>query len=206
MIIERATGRPLGRELAQRIFEPLGLRSTTFPLHAATLGGPHARGYSLDRDARLAPIPGPLRDFTRLNPSPAWASGNIVSTMHDVARFYRALLGGRLLPAALLTEMKTTVATDSPDTRYGLGLFEFASPCGPLYGNDGDIAGYSTRAMASVDGTRQIELTINASAAPAAVEAPLRSAIDAAVRLGFAGAPCARAEPGRGGARHDRGS
>ena len=45
--------------------------------------------------------------------------------MDDIARFYRALLGGRLLPPAQLAEMKTTVEIVPGVAGYGLGLFVF---------------------------------------------------------------------------------
>jgi D-alanyl-D-alanine carboxypeptidase len=174
MIVERVTGRPLGRVLARRITRPLGLQRTSFPVHAATIPGRHARGYSLARDATLAPVPGPLVDYTTFDPSLAWGAGNAISTAGDVGRFFGALLGGRLLPARELAAMERTVPTGQGNgSRYGLGLFALRSPCGRVWGNDGDIAGFSTRAMATRNGRRGAEVVINADAAPDAVEAPL---------------------------------
>jgi D-alanyl-D-alanine carboxypeptidase len=174
MIVERVTGQPLGRVLERRIARPLHLRDTAFPVHATGIAGPHAHGYSLARDARLAPRPGPLVDFTRFDPSLAWGAGNAISTAGDVGRFFGALLGGRLLPARELAAMERTVPTGQGNgSRYGLGLFAFRSPCGRVWGNDGDIAGFSTRAMATRNGRRGAEVVINADAAPDAVEAPL---------------------------------
>src|SRR5207249_9189845 len=51
-------------------------------------------------------------------------AGAIVSTADDVARFYRALLVGRLLPPDLMRAMETTVGARSlgPGVRYGLGI------------------------------------------------------------------------------------
>lgn len=189
MIVERATGHDLGRELERRIFRPLRLRDTSFPVHTPFIARPHARGYTLDRDDDLKPIEGPLLDFTAYDPSLAWAAGNLISDLDDIARFYRALLGGRLLFPARLADMKTTVETRPGRPRYGLGLWIWDSPYGPLFGQDGDIVGFSNRALSSEDGTRQAGLMINAQAAPAAVAGPVDDAVDQAIRDAFAGRP-----------------
>ena len=80
-----------------------------------------------------------------------------MSTASDIARFYRALLGGRLLPPDLLQAMKTT--TDGA----GLGLLQNPSLCGrpDLWGHDGAIAAYVTLALNSEDGKRQIVILVN---------------------------------------------
>jgi D-alanyl-D-alanine carboxypeptidase len=61
----------------------------------------------------------------------------------------------------LLAEMQATVAAYSPTQRYGLGLAQFPSPCGQLWGNGGDIVGYNSSAYASKDGKRQFVLFVN---------------------------------------------
>ena len=96
MIVEAATGRTLGQELTRRIMRPLGLRDTFFPVNRPTIPGPNPRGYSLP----LVDEAGPLLDFTVYNPSLAWGAGNLISDLGDLERFFRALLGGRLLPAS----------------------------------------------------------------------------------------------------------
>jgi D-alanyl-D-alanine carboxypeptidase len=192
MLIERATGVPLGRELQRRIFRPLRLDDTSFPLDMPWLPWPYARGYSLALDADLNPVERRLLDFTVYNPSLAWGAGNIVSDLDDLARFYRALLGGRLLPAAQLAEMKTTVPI-GPGVAYGLGLLEFDTSCGPIWGHDGDIPGFVSELYSSEDGTRQYGLMFNAYFPPAAVDEPYFAADEQAWREAFAGMPCAAA-------------
>ena len=127
LMIERATGRRLGHELRQRVFEPLRLRHTSFPIGASAIAGSHAHGYGL--------LEGHLRDVTVLNPSGAWAAGALVCTAPDIARFWRGLLGGELLEPAQLNAMKSTVAMEKGyPARYGLGILKFSSPCGALWG------------------------------------------------------------------------
>jgi D-alanyl-D-alanine carboxypeptidase len=194
MIIERVTGHELGGELQRRIFAPLHLRDTSFPVNVPFLPWPYAHGYSLDFDAQMNPIEGQLLDFTVFNPSLAWGAGNIVSDIEDIARFYRALLRGRLLPPAQLAEMKSTVAI-GPGAAYGLGILEFDTPCGPIWGHDGGIPGFSNQLFSSEDGSHQYGLMINAEAPPVAVFEPLALANEQAWQDAFAGMPCATPPP-----------
>ena len=74
----------------------------------------HPRGYH-------AAEPGEqLRDITVLDPSWAWAAGDIVSTPSDLDAFFVALLGGELLPPALLAQMQTTVETVAGAARHAV--------------------------------------------------------------------------------------
>ena len=190
LIIEAVTGHSLGDELRRRIFRPLRLRDTSFPMHSPKPAGPHARGYSLDLDDELVAIEGPLRDVTVYDPSALWAAGNLVSTERDLARFFRALLGGRLLTRAALAEMKRAVEV-APGIGYGLGLLVVDTPCGTLYGHDGGTPGFGNTMLSSADGSRQAGVMVNAEDAPAAVSEPRERALRQAIREAFAGRPCA---------------
>ena len=68
------------RRRSARILRPLGLRDSSMPLYEPTARRLHARGYSLDYDDDLNPIPGTLRDVTVHGPSGDCAAGNLVST------------------------------------------------------------------------------------------------------------------------------
>ncbi|MFE4972107.1 serine hydrolase domain-containing protein [Kitasatospora sp. NPDC056651] len=149
LIIQKVTGRPLGEEVNRRIVDRIGLRHTYFPTPGDTsIREAHPKGYNRDAD-------GSLRDYTELDPSWGWAAGAAVSTTSDINRFYAALLGGRLLPAAQLAEMRTTVPADevTPGFRYGLGLASRPLSCGGVYwGHGGTIPGYYTAGGATDDG------------------------------------------------------
>jgi hypothetical protein len=93
MIVEQATGKAIGVELRERIFAPLRLDRTTYPLTSA-IQGRHTHGY----------LGG--ADVTALSPTLLGAAGAIVSGPADVATFYRALLAGRLLSPAGLSAMR----------------------------------------------------------------------------------------------------
>jgi D-alanyl-D-alanine carboxypeptidase len=172
LIAERAGGAPLAALIRRRILAPLGLHDTYLDA-ARRIVGPHAHGYE-----RLS---GRLVDASDVNPSYAWAAGAIVSTAGDVARFYRALLRGRLLGRALLAQMET-LTSPSPGFGYGLGIFRSSLPCGAAWGHNGSVPGYVTWAGSSRDGSRQVVLSANAGedTLPAAAQQALLQAAVAA--------------------------
>ena len=154
LVVEAATGRTLAAELHDRIFAPLRLRTTSFPT-GPDIAGRHAHGYFVR----------PFEDVTVGTPSVQWAAGALVSTADDVARFFRALLGGRLLPPDLLELMKTTVAAPQlgRGQAYGLGLQKVPGRCGPLWGHTGASPGYSADALNSKNARRQVVVLVNAT-------------------------------------------
>jgi len=96
LLIEKLTHTPYAVQVRHRILWPLGLHETLLPGTATGVPGPHAHGYL------TYPYAGTEKtvDVTRLNPSPAGAAGEIVSTTTDLDHFLTALLGGELLPVA----------------------------------------------------------------------------------------------------------
>ncbi|MER5641011.1 serine hydrolase domain-containing protein [Kitasatospora sp. NPDC002227] len=176
LIIQKVTGRPLGEEVNRRIVERIGLRHTYFPTPGdMTVHEAHPEGYNREAD-------GSFRDYTELDPSWGWAAGAVVSTNTDLIRFYTALLGGRLLPAAQLAQMRTTVPADEvgPGVRYGLGLMSSPLSCGGMYwGHGGTIPGYYTAGGATDDG-RAVNIAVTAIPGDAAgkrVDATVDSAL-----------------------------
>ncbi len=155
LIVKAATGTPIEVQMRRRIFKPLDLDATTYPLSETAIEGRHAHGYML-----LGPPP--LVDVTAFSPSIAGAGGAIVSTVGDLADFYRALFKGRLLRPKLLDAMMTTIPSGGDlGQRYGLGLEEFATSCGTGWGHSGAFPGYWNYAFSSADGKRQAVLMVN---------------------------------------------
>jgi D-alanyl-D-alanine carboxypeptidase len=155
LVIEKVTGHSLPEELNARIFRPLGLAQTSFP-SSPKLPGRHAHGYT----KVLGPTP---VDITEISPSLFGAAGGIVSTPANVARFYRALFQGRLLPRHLIHEMEAREGRDPdhPDLLYGLGLYRQPLSCSLVWGHNGDTPGYNITAFNSANGARQIVIAIN---------------------------------------------
>ncbi|MFF9812138.1 serine hydrolase domain-containing protein [Streptomyces sp. NPDC014006] len=158
-IVEKVTGRPYGEEIRRRVIAPLHLTGTSVPGTRPALPQPSSRAYGkLARETT-----GPTYDVTELNPALAYGSGEMVSDSADLNRFYRALLGGALLPPQQLKEMKTTVkAGDIPDAGYGLGLIDRKLSCGVhVWGHDGGIHGSSSVAVTTADGRHSLALNLN---------------------------------------------
>jgi D-alanyl-D-alanine carboxypeptidase len=135
MVIERLTRHSLAEELTQRIFAPLGMEMSSYPVEDdLSLPDPSICGYEQTRDG--------WREcsqsfFGR-------SDGALISSAVDLARFFRALLVERtLLPAPLLKQMMTIVPDDPPaEEAYGLGLIADPLPCGMVWGHAGGGFGY----------------------------------------------------------------
>jgi D-alanyl-D-alanine carboxypeptidase len=136
MLVERVTGHSFAAELRDRILVPARLRHTTFG-RGKGIGGRHAHGYM------------GTQDVTDLNQSWSWTAGALVTTAPDIARFYRALLGGKLLKREQMRELKTVVELQAPFgpgtmTGYATGILRMQLPCGTAWGHDGGTPGYRT--------------------------------------------------------------
>lgn len=160
MIIKKVTGRDWSAEVTDRILRPLRLTHTfaphtLTPQRRAYLPRPHADGYEQFAEG------GPLIDTTRLNYSWAGPAGELITTTDDLARFWQALMGGRLLRPAQLAQMRTTVDTRLGG-RYGLGIARIPLPCGGWYWtHPGSVPGYATRAGVTGDGRRAVVLSLS---------------------------------------------
>ncbi|MFJ4323671.1 serine hydrolase domain-containing protein [Streptomyces tricolor] len=159
MVIDKVTGHSYATEIRRRILDPLHLRATSVPGTKVTVPRPSSRAYSKLTEAAT----GPAYDVTDLNPSIASSAGEMISDSADLNRFYRALLGGKLLPPRQLKEMKTTVkAADEPNVGYGLGLMDTKLSCGVhVWGHGGGIHGSTSAAVTTADGRRSLALNFN---------------------------------------------
>ncbi|MFF9483141.1 serine hydrolase domain-containing protein [Streptomyces sp. NPDC014733] len=158
MVIEKATGRTYAQEVTRRILRPLKLTGISFPGTSPRMPDPHPVGYSrLDQEGPDAEI----HDATEQNMTWLGASGDAIVTGGDLNRFQRALLTGRLLPRAQLTEMLDEVPTEG-GFGYGLGV-EFARlSCGvKVVGKTGSTNGSLSATVGTLDGEHQ--LTFNAN-------------------------------------------
>lgn len=133
MVLEAATGQPLGEVYRARIFEPLGLESAIL-LEAAPAAGETVHGYNA--------MTGEYIDVSDWNPSGAWASGALAMNAGDLARFAQALVNGELFQdPQSLAQMADFVSTGQPRgfTGYGLGLARLADG---TWGHAGGTPGF----------------------------------------------------------------
>ena len=200
LVAEKATGHSVSDLVQERIARPLHLKNTYLVTGSDRTRSPRlAHGYEPDA-ARLAPVlppgtpagtafAGPARpaghvDTTWIDLSTEGAAGGMVSTAQDWARFDTALMSGTLLPPAQLKEMKTTVAEESGNpNRYGLGLEKVVTPCGTVWGHDGQVPGYSSWNYTDSTGRRTVSVlatTVFGLADPKS-RAAGRALLDAAV-------------------------
>ncbi|MFL5914848.1 MAG: serine hydrolase [Gaiellaceae bacterium] len=177
MLIERVSGHSLAAELKRRIFRPLRLNATAL-VPGRDIPGPHANSYYVYSNGR------------RLNETRttfgAWADGAIVSNAPDLARFYRALLGGKLLSRTLLSQLKRTVSTagSQDGEASGLGIFRISLACGKTWGHTGGAAGYLTKVLASANGKRVVVVATNGFVDEGAITQPL---LDATATTAYCG-------------------
>jgi D-alanyl-D-alanine carboxypeptidase len=144
-VVEKVTGRRLDRVVRDQIFRPLGLDDTSYG--PTRVSRPlRERSWLGEPEVRTVPVTGDV---------------GIVSTTADVAAFYSALLGGKVLSQAELSAMERTVATGT-GTRAGLGLFRSSLPCGSAWGHGGNDDGYSDQVLVSDDGSKVVVVAQNA--------------------------------------------
>ncbi|ONI76297.1 alkaline D-peptidase [Actinosynnema sp. ALI-1.44] len=149
LLIEQITGRSYAEETQRRILRPLGLSGTVVPGARPEIPGPHAHGYyHYQDDGQWKTV-----DVTRQNPSLLFGGGDMISTTQDLRTFFSALIGGKLLPAPLLTEMRTP----HPKMNYGLGLFvEDLGDGVTVLRHNGSTIGYGALMYSTPDGSKTL--------------------------------------------------
>ncbi|WP_410670590.1 serine hydrolase domain-containing protein [Amycolatopsis sp. cmx-4-68] len=160
LLIEKVAGRSYADEVQRQILRPLGLRDTVVPGTSSEIPGPHAHAYYRYSDVGQEKTV----DISRQNPSWISSAGEMISTTGDLATFYSALLGGRLLPAPLLAEMLKPHPTPDPTSDYGLGVFELHADANcsgnVLFTHNGSVQGYGTLVYSTPDGARTMTASI----------------------------------------------
>jgi D-alanyl-D-alanine carboxypeptidase len=87
-VLQKATGETLADLLRERVLDPLGMRDSEVVL-TSQIGEPFLHAYTNER--------GVFEDSTFWNPTAFLHSGNMTTTVADVATWIRALADGRLL-------------------------------------------------------------------------------------------------------------
>jgi D-alanyl-D-alanine carboxypeptidase len=159
LIVEKVGGTSYEDQVRKRIIKPLGLKATSNPGTSTGVPRPSSRSYS---KLFYYTQPDRIEDVTELNGSQNWGDGDIISSVHDLNLFYRALLGGNLLPAQQLKELKTTVVNpDLPISSYGLGIEKLTMSCGDIWYHDGGVLGSLTLAAFTEDGSHELTFNYN---------------------------------------------
>jgi D-alanyl-D-alanine carboxypeptidase len=134
-IAETVTGKAIGTLLRERIFKPLALKQTSFPLTTA-LATPFWNGYT-DQNVEGTKV----RDSTHWSPTFAGGAGEVVSTLPDLHRWAVALGTGSLISkGAQQQRLRANPASVGEGREY---LFCLGRDHGWLT-HTGDIPGYNT--------------------------------------------------------------
>ncbi|MGW0707206.1 serine hydrolase domain-containing protein [Streptomyces sp. NPDC002643] len=186
LLIEKVTGRSYAEETRRRLLGPLGLRGTLVPGNRTELPGPHAHGYYRYQDAGEWKVV----DVARQNLSLLSGAGDMISTTADLHTFFSALQGGRLLPDALLAEMRTP-HPQSGDFRYGLGLFvqDLGAECGGtvFHHNGSPPGGYGALMYSTPDGRKTMTASLTTGDAPILPQVEFPKALDGLLKAVFCG-------------------
>jgi D-alanyl-D-alanine carboxypeptidase len=168
LMAEAASGRRYEDLLRTVVYRPLGLRETSLP-QGYRLPRPYLHGYA------VRPPAAPEDVSTQFGASGAWASGGIVSTPDDLAKFAGGYAGGRLIGPAVRRQQLTFVDGASEPAgpgrnEAGLAIFRYTTRCGVVYGHTGNTAGYTQLAVGTPDGSRSLAFSVtsqvNQSGAP----------------------------------------
>jgi CubicO group peptidase (beta-lactamase class C family) len=125
-VIEETGGKPYSDMMDELIFQPLGMRRTTFrPLVAMTY--PFAVGHAAGADGKTAIIRPAYNNVAQ------WPAGSIFSSANDLSRFVLAFLadgrvdGAQALPPAVFKSIsgRHTLIPGETDGYYGYGLLNF---------------------------------------------------------------------------------
>jgi D-alanyl-D-alanine carboxypeptidase len=158
LMAEAATGRTYDDLLASEVYAPAGLIQTSMPI-GWRIPAPYIHGYDLTVN--------PPQDIsTAIAMSFVWASGGLLSTPDDVTSFIRAYAGRKLFDQPVQDQQLQLVDGHSEPigpgvNRAGMGIFQYSTRCGAVYGHTGNFPGYTQFMAATLDGTRSATFAIN---------------------------------------------
>lgn len=159
---EQATGRSYPSLLRSEIFRPLGMNGSSLPRTVA-MPRPFMHGYDVEPETRPEDV------SELINPAGAWASGGIVSTPADLARFVPAYVPAILRASRRLTGAFRPGASSPPGpgrNLAGLGIFRYETRCGDVYGHTGSFPGYRLFVAGDATGRRSVVFVVNSQIVP----------------------------------------
>ena len=131
-IVRRVTGHDIGYYITKNIIRKLRLRHTSYPTENSLPGGLH--GYGWNGTTRR------FDDKTLFNPGLAGPAGAMISNLHDLHVYARAICRGGLLRPATQRSMLMAQPLSPSNVRYGEGVLNNDGICG----HSGTINGFNT--------------------------------------------------------------
>ncbi|HEY0844889.1 MAG TPA: serine hydrolase [Noviherbaspirillum sp.] len=137
LIIKKVSGMAYEEAVANGITIPYGLSGTVVPrIGDTTIPAPYSRGYWEDGET------GTLHDVTVRDSSTVWASGNMISTIGDLAKWGELLGKGTLLTSGMQAQRLQLVPMND-HLSYGLGVVKDVPA--NLVGHQGGMVGYTSQ-------------------------------------------------------------
>jgi CubicO group peptidase (beta-lactamase class C family) len=158
-VVAKANGTTWERFIEERIFEPLGMKSSNTSIRDMARVSDHATGYWLDdKIATKAPF---------LNLINIAAAGAINSNVKDMAQWIRLMLGNGVLEGKRLVSEKgfselVTKHIEMGDEGYGLGWFLMKRNGHPLISHSGGVDGFNALVALVPDQKLGFAVLINA--------------------------------------------
>jgi D-alanyl-D-alanine carboxypeptidase len=154
MLIEKVSSQSYPDFLRSRFFEPLGLKHFRYGSETELLPG-LVPGYT------AGPRPAPYRSTTQ-----TYASGGLVGTADDIAKWLQALYEGKVLkPMSLARMLANLRLKDGKEVGYGFGVGFRHLGSTRLAGHAGGVPGFKSWAEAD-PATRTIVVILNNTDAP----------------------------------------
>ena len=138
VLVERVSGEPFPKFMQERIFGPIGMKDTFIFDPERLRRAKRALGYDREMDGWTLDDSDPRNLL--------YGSGEVYSTIADLARYDRALFGGHLLKPASLEQMVSPASLDDGRTSsYAFGWnVDLENESGDLYyGHSGLWMGYT---------------------------------------------------------------
>jgi|CXWL01.1.fsa_nt_gi CubicO group peptidase (beta-lactamase class C family) len=138
-ILEKVTGKAYATLVAERIFEPLGMTSSSYGAEERIIPR-RVKGYDGG--------PGAYQNTSYLSMTQPYAAGSLLSTVDDLAKWNSALLGERIARPPFRDQLwQSAKLADGRDTHYawGWGVWEYEGH--RVISHSGGINGFVTDAL-----------------------------------------------------------
>jgi CubicO group peptidase (beta-lactamase class C family) len=160
VIVEKVARMPLLQLLQQRVFAPLGIKST-FDTDSGPLTENDPRGY-------LRFALGPLRPAPKEGKGWMFAAGELAMTAEDLARWDLSVINQTVLKPASYREMQSDVLLKNGlDTHYGLGVDVNSQGGHRAISHGGEVSGFTATNTIFPDDRAAVVVLTNQDAASA---------------------------------------
>jgi D-alanyl-D-alanine carboxypeptidase len=160
VIVEKVARMPLLQFLQQKVFTPLGIKST-FDTDSGPLTENDPRGY-------LRFALGPLRPAPKEGKGWMFAAGELAMTAEDLAKWDLSVINQSVLKPASYREMETDVLLKNGlDTHYGLGVDVNQQSGHRAISHGGEVSGFTATNTVFPDDRAAVVVLTNQDAASA---------------------------------------